>query len=45
MVKEHMHERVADRRGEIELARRECVDRGRWRLFWHGYLFWGRQKL
>ena len=32
-VKEYMHETVADRGGGIELARRECVDRVRWRLF------------
>ena len=41
-VKEYMHERVADRGGEIELAKRECVDRERWRLFCHGYLLGGR---
>ena len=28
-----MHDSVADRWGGIELARRECVDRERWRLF------------
>ena len=32
-VKEYMHERVADRGGGIELARSECVDRKRWKLF------------
>ena len=32
-VKEYMHERVADRGGGIALARRECVDRERWRFF------------
>ena len=35
--KEYMHERVADRGGGIELARRECVDREKWRLFCHGH--------
>ena len=25
-VKEHMYERVADRRGRIELVKRECLD-------------------
>ena len=29
-VKEYIHERVADK-GGIELARRECLDRERWR--------------
>ena len=28
-VKEYMHERVADKRGRIEQARRECIDRTR----------------
>ena len=28
-VKEYMHERLADREGGIELARKECVDRER----------------
>ena len=32
-VKEYMHERVADRGGGIEQARRECLDKGRWKLF------------
>ena len=32
-----MHEIVADRSGGIELARKECVDRERWRLFYHGH--------
>ena len=32
-VKEYMHERVADRGQEIELARRKCVNRERWRFF------------
>ena len=32
--KECMYEIVADRGGGIELARKECLDRERWRLFW-----------
>ena len=40
-VKEYMHERVADREG-IELARKECLDRERWRLFCHGHPLGGR---
>ena len=35
--KEYMHERGADRGGMIEQARRECVDRERWRLFCCGH--------
>ena len=31
-VKEYMHERVAGRGRGIELVRRECVDRERWKL-------------
>ena len=34
-VKKYMHKRVGDRVRWIELARRECVDRERWRLFCH----------
>ena len=33
--KEYMHERFADRGGGIELERRECLDKERWRLFCH----------
>ena len=36
-MKEYMHERVTDKGGGIELARRECLDRKRWRLFCHGH--------
>ena len=36
-VKEYMHERGADRGRGIELARRECVDRERWRVSCCGY--------
>ena len=32
-VKEYKHERGADRRRGIGQARRECVDRKRWKLF------------
>ena len=43
-MKEYLHERVADRGGGIELARRECLDRERWRFFYCGHLsgrrFW-----
>ena len=35
-VKEYMHETVANGWGGFELARMECVDRERWRLFCHG---------
>ena len=35
-MKKYIHERVADREGGIELARMECIDRERWRLFYHG---------
>ena len=31
-VKEYMHEIVVDRGGGIELTRRQCLDRERWRL-------------
>ena len=36
-VKEHIHERVVDRGGGIDLAGRECVDMGRWKLFCRGH--------
>ena len=32
-----MHEKVTDRREGIELPRKECVDRVRWRLFCRGH--------
>ena len=32
-VKKYMYERGADRKGGLEQARRECMDRARWRLF------------
>ena len=35
-VKEYMHGRGADIGGGFEEARRECIDRKRWRLFCHG---------
>ena len=40
-IKEYVHERVADRGGEFEQARKECVDRERWRLFCHDHPLWG----
>ena len=42
-VKEYMHERVADRGGGLEQARRECVDKKRWRLFCHGHVSGGKE--
>ena len=39
-VKEYMHERVADRWEEIELATKECLDGKRPRLFCSSYPFW-----
>jgi len=36
-VKEYMCERGAGRRGRLEQARRECLDRERWRLFCLGH--------
>ena len=32
-----MHERDTDRGRGFELARRECVDRERWRFFYPGH--------
>ena len=36
-VKEYIHEIVVDRRGWIEQARRDCIDRERWRFFSRGH--------
>ncbi len=36
-VKEYMSERGATRGGSLEQARRECLDKERWRLFCHGH--------
>ena len=36
-VKGYMHESGADRGGGIKLARRECLDRKRWKLFCRGH--------
>ena len=44
MVKEYMHERSADRRWELEQARRESVDRDRWRLLCHGHPLGGHSQ-
>ena len=41
-LKEYMHERIADTRGGIELARRECVNTERRRFFCHGHPIGGR---
>ncbi len=40
-VKEYMCERGATRGGELDQARRECLDRERWRLFCHGHTLGG----
>ncbi len=36
-VKEYICERGATRRGGLDQARKECVDKERWRLFCHGH--------
>ncbi len=36
-VKEYMCESGATREGELDQARRECLDRERWRLFYRGH--------
>ncbi len=41
-VKEYICERGATRWGRLDQARRECFDRGRWRLFCHGHLLGGK---
>ncbi len=43
-VKEYMSERGATRRGGLEQARRECLDKERWRLFCHGHPVGGRSR-
>ncbi len=41
-VKEYyMCERSATREGGIHQARRECLDKEEWRLFWPNHLFGG----
>ncbi len=40
-VKEYMYERGTTRGGGLDQARRECLDRERWRLFCCGYTFGG----
>ncbi len=35
--KEYMYEGGATRRGRLNQARKECLDRERWRLFCHGH--------
>ncbi len=39
-VKECMCERGATRVGKLDQARRECLDRERWRFFCRGYPIW-----
>ncbi len=41
-VKEYMCERGAARGGRLDQARRECLDRERWRLFCRGHTLGGR---
>ena len=36
-VKEYMCERGDSRGGRLDQARRDCLDRERWRLFCHGH--------
>ncbi len=36
-VKEYMCERSATRGGKLDQAKRECLDRQRWRLFCRGH--------
>ncbi len=38
-VKEYMYERGAPRKGGLDQARRECLDKERWRCFCHGHPF------
>ena len=33
----YMHERGANREGNLEQARRECVDKEKWKLFCRDY--------
>ncbi len=40
-VKEHMYERGATRGGGLGQARRECLDRERWKLFCRDHLLGG----
>ena len=41
-MKEYMHKRGADREGGFEQARRECLDKEKWRLFCPGHPLGGR---
>ncbi len=43
-VKEYMCERGATRKGGLDQARRECLDRERWRCFCCGHPFGGRSR-
>ena len=38
-MKKYIHKRIADRWGRIKLARRECLDRERRRIFCSGHAF------
>ncbi len=40
-VKEYICERGSTRRGGLDHAKRECLDKERWRLFCHGHSPWG----
>ncbi len=41
-VKEYMNKRGVGRKKRLEQAKRECLDREKWRLFCHGYPLGGR---
>ena len=41
-VKEYMHERGDDKKVGLLQARKKCVDRERWRLFYRGHSLVGR---
>ncbi len=43
-VKEYMCERGAARRGGLDQAKRECLERERWRFFCCGHPFGGRSQ-
>ncbi len=40
-VKDYMYERGASRGGGLEQVKRECMDRERLRIFYHGHLLGG----
>ncbi len=43
-VKDYMCERGATRGGGLDQARRECLNREKWRLFCHGHLLGARRQ-